>query len=137
MKLDKEEERQRIFDAMLKANGDRSVAAQALGVSLRTFYRYMGKHDMDTVFEKMGWNKQPGPVKGETNHGGTVIQKLVVQAIREKGGSMKSDIGALTKAIYGGDEPRLRGPVMNALAKLTGVAKVVDWDEDKGVWSLT
>jgi transposase len=131
MKLTADESRQRVFEAMMKVNGDRAAAAQALGVSIRTFYRYLDELEMADTITKMGWDKKPGPVKGQTR-GLDIVRMQILEHIRGLNGR-KIDFAVMTKEIFGEDDRVGRSRVFSAMEQLRK-AKKIDLDEETGVW---
>ncbi len=133
MKLTPEESRQRVFDAMLKVNGDRAEAAKVLGVSLRTFYRYLGGLNMTDTIHKMGWDRQPGPAAGFTR-GLDIVRVRIIDHLRELGGR-KLDYAILTQEIFGEDDRTGRSRIYSAMEQLRKTGKI-DLDEETGTWSV-
>jgi transposase len=132
MKMTPEESRQRVFEAMMKVNGDRTEAAKALGVSLRTFYRYLDELEMGETIIKMGWDKKPGPVKGQTR-GLDIVRMQILEHIRGLNGR-KVDFAVLTQEIFGEDDRVGRSRVFSAMEQLRKTGKI-DLNEETGVWS--
>lgn len=134
MKLSPEESKQRMYDALLKTNGDRIEAAKALGVSIRTFYRYIDELEMKPIIEQMGWDKKPGPVLGSTR-GLDIVRIQILDHIRELGGSRKIDFAVLTQQVFGEDDRAGRSRVYSAMEQLRKTRKI-ELGEETGVWSV-
>lgn len=134
MKLSSEEAKQRVFDAMLETNGDREAAAKLLGVSKRTFYRYIDELKMKDTIIQMGWDRSPGPIKG-TTHGDNALAQTLYATILSRGGTFAiTEVGALTKAAFGEDGAKLRAQVLAALSKLIRAGKI-EVSADERSWS--
>lgn len=101
MKLSSETQRKLVWEALMKAGGNREEAARAMGVSPRTFYRYIRDLDLYTELDKMGWTAKPGPPRGAPSGTMSTVRMRALAHIRKHRGDV--DYGALAIEIYGKD----------------------------------
>lgn len=115
MKLTDDHMRKIVWEALFKHDGNREKAAESLGVSNRTFYRYLSKLDLYPLMDKMGWTANPGPPRGAPK-GSSVVRSRVIAAIRRERGMI--DYGALATEIWGEDNRMSRQRLYSALEDL-------------------
>jgi hypothetical protein len=112
MKMPKEKAQALMFEALFKHDGDREAAAKEMGISPRTFYRYLSKLDMYPILDRLGWTQNAGPPRGEPK-GSTVVRARILVHIAKNNGFI--DYGQLAEEIYGEDTPNHRQRLYSAL----------------------
>jgi hypothetical protein len=132
MKLPREQAQKVIWDALFKAEGNREKAAELMGVSPRTFYRYLRDHEMYPIMDRMGWTSHAGPPRGEPK-GSSVVRMRILAFIKAHRGVV--DYGKLSVDIYGEDNPTTRQRLYSTLEQMKSAGRVA-MDEETGRWSI-
>lgn len=123
MKMEKDQARKAIFQAMLEADGNRAKAAKSLKVSIRTFYRYLDEYDMHGILNRCGWINNGGPPRKSKK--GDVLRDVVFLRVRAG-----EDIDQLVKVV-GPDNNASRARLMTILEGLR-TDKKIKIDESSG-----
>lgn len=113
-------DRDQVWDATVKHNGDRAKAAAELQISVRTYNRYLADYNLYPDMDKAGFIKRPGPPRGE-EAGYSRREGAIFRAIKKYSGEL--DYGELAVDLYGVDNDTTRQRVYSALndLKINGV----------------
>jgi hypothetical protein len=134
MKLPKETGQKLMFEALFKHDGDRAAAAKEMGISLRTFYRYLQTYDMYPILDRLGWTANAGPPRGEPK-GASVVRHRILAHIKKNRGAI--DYGALAMELYGGDTAKERQRIYSALEDMRNRGRLELKDERWEILSTT
>jgi hypothetical protein len=122
-----DELRKEVWDALVKAKGDREKAAALLGKSERTLNRYIHDLNLFADMDKAGMIKHAGPPRN-AERGESRRQEVIFKHIKKNKGQV--DYGELATDLYGDDTPKTRQRVYIAMNELKGKGEVGD-DGDK------
>lgn len=122
MKLSPETQRKLVWESLFKADGNREEAAKAMGVSARTFYRYIRDLDLYPELDKMGWTSQPGPPRGGAKGAVSTVRMRAIAHIKKNKGEI--DYGALAIELYAKDGRSERQRVYSMLDDLIKQGRV-------------
>ena len=113
-------DRDQVWKATVKHNGDRAKAAAELDISLRTYNRYIADYNLYPDMDRAGFIKRPGPPRGQ-EAGSSRRQAAILRAIKKYSGEL--DYGELATDLYGIDDDKMRQRVYSALndLKINGV----------------
>lgn len=112
--------KQQVWDALTQTKGDRDLAAQKIGKSVRTLNRYIAELDLYEEMDKAGMMRNAGPPRGPRDPGApreSNRQKAVVSHIKAHNGEI--DYGELATEMYGADNPKTRSRTYVAVTELT------------------
>jgi len=115
MGMNRAADRDQVWEATVKHEGDREKAAAELRISVRTYNRYLDDYNLYPDMDKAGYIKRRGPPRN--SEGGTSMRKeAILRAIKKYSGEL--DYGELAIDLYGADTDDLRQRCYSALNDL-------------------
>lgn len=124
--------RKLMWDALLEADGNRTEAAKKMGLSLRSFYRYLQQLGMYADLDKMGWTKQRGPERSDGSSEPSRIDELICALM--DAGDVPLDIPQTALKMYGEDTRSSRMKVHAGLSYLKQRGRVRRVERGKWVF---
>ena len=120
MGMNRAADRDQVWNVTVQHNGDRAKAAAALGISVRTYNRYLADYNLYPDMDKAGFIKRAGPPRGE-EAGSSRREAAIYHSIKKHSGEL--DYGELAVDLYGVDNDIMRQRVYSALndMKLKGL----------------
>ncbi len=116
-----DDHRAEVWDAIVKAGGDRVKAAKLLGVHFRTLNRYINQYDLFDQIEKAGYMLSVGPPRVRDG----ILSKrkpIILEHIIKTGGRV--NFAELANLIYG-DSTRVElSRVYSAVNELKGAGVI-------------
>jgi hypothetical protein len=125
--------RDMLFLELLKADGDRNKAAQAIGVSARTFNRNIQKFNMYDDMERMGWVRHQGPPRTATPYVTSTVGRRILTLLKD--GFDVSDYAKLVVELFGVDIPSTRNRLYKVMDELQ-VHSEIRWNEESESWEI-
>lgn len=113
--------RKAVWDALVKAKGNRPRAAEILGKSERTLNRYIHDLNLFADMDKAGLIKHAGPPRNE-ERGTSRREEAILAYIKKHKGDV--DYGELAVQLYGADNPTTRQRLYSAFNELKGKGSI-------------
>lgn len=130
MGMEKLFDRDAVWAAIVRFNGDRKKVAAFLGVSMRTVERYLDHFNLRSDMDKHGYTHHRGPPRGQP--GGTSYrQERIFKAIEKFEGKLNYKVVA--EYMYGDSSEIAVQRVYNALYELKSAGKIAFAE---GVWFI-
>lgn len=112
--------KQQVRDALTETKGDRDLAAQKLGKSLRTLNRYIAEFDMYEELDELGLIRPQGPPRGARD--GKPVpsnrQRAIVDHIKKHAGII--DYDTLAMEMYADDSYKAKMRLYSAVSEFQG-----------------
>lgn len=118
-----DELRKEVWNALVKAKGDRAKAAALLGKSERTVARYIHDLNLFDEMDKAGFMRHAGPPR-KSARGTSIRQDKIFRHIKKNKGQV--DYGELATDMYEADNPTTRQRVYIAMGELKGKGVIGD-----------
>lgn len=131
MRLTPEHQRRLIMESLIKAEGNRDIAAKSLGMSLRTLNRHIKDLDLYIQMEAMGLMRGKGPPRGVAK-GMSMVRMRILAHIRKNKGNV--EFGKLALEIYNEDSRPARQRLYSAMEDLRNQGRVVVVED--GRWRI-
>ncbi len=110
-----------VWQAIVRHEGDREGAAEHLGCSVRTLNRWISRLNLYPDLDKAGYIKNPGPPRG-VERGMSMVVPVIKSHIKKYKGEI--DYGELAEELYGEDNHTHRHRVYTALSAMKASGEV-------------
>ncbi len=135
MKLPRDKQRDIVWEAIFRHDGDQNAAAEALGIHRRTLQNHVAELGLSESIKAMGWSKPPGRAHGykPAPKIAGIIQDRIIEHIRKGGGQV--NYGTLAFDVYGIDNLASRERIYKVFETMKETS-MLSYDRDASLWRV-